>query len=166
MIGTRLGPYRIVERIGVGGMGEVYRAHDERLQRDVAIKVLPAAQGDDVEARARLLREARAAAALNHPNICTVHEVGEADGRVFIAMELVEGRSPDRLVSSGGLPPDQVLALGRQMADAVAHAHERGLLHRDLKAANVVVTPSSSTRWPRAGGPSRVRPRSRWPRRS
>src|SRR5512134_594497 len=92
MTGTRLAHYRILEKLGAGGMGEVYRAHDEQLDRDVAIKVLPASHFSDDTARARLLREARAVAALNHPHICTIHEVGEADGQAYIAMELVEGR--------------------------------------------------------------------------
>jgi TolB-like protein/predicted Zn-dependent protease len=142
LIGTRLGHYRILERIGTGGMGEVYRAHDDALQRDVAIKVLPAATAEDEAARSRLLREARAAAALNHPHICTVYEVGEAGGRTFIAMELVEGSSLDRLISGGALPADDVLRYGFQIADAVALAHTRGILHRDLKTANVMITPA------------------------
>ena len=93
MDGGRLAHYRIISRLGAGGMGEVYRARDEQLDRDVAVKVLPASTFDDPTARARLVREARAAAALNHPNICTVYEVGEADGQAYIAMELVEGRT-------------------------------------------------------------------------
>ena len=92
MTGTRLAHYRILEKLGAGGMGEVYRAHDEQLDREVAIKVLPADSFADATARARLLREARAAAALNHPAICTIHEVGEADGQSYIAMELVDGQ--------------------------------------------------------------------------
>ena len=142
MVGRMVGPYRVIEPIGAGGMGEVYRARDDRLERDIALKVLPAAQAGDEEARARLVREARAAAALSHPHICTIHEVGEADGQTFIAMELVEGRPLDRLIPAGGLPAVDVLAYGLQVVDAVAHAHERGILHRDLKAANVVVTPA------------------------
>jgi serine/threonine protein kinase len=140
MGGTTLGPYRILEPIGSGGMGEVYRAHDERLQRDVALKLLPAARADDDEARARLLREARAAAALNHPFICTIYDVGEADGQVYVAMELVDGQPLDRVVVPGGLAVAQVLDYGVQAADAVAHAHDKGILHRDLKAANIMVT--------------------------
>jgi eukaryotic-like serine/threonine-protein kinase len=141
MGGTTLGPYRIIEAIGAGGMGEVYRAHDARLQRDVAIKLLPSAHAADEEARARLLREARAAAALNHPHICTIYEVGEADGRAYIAMELVDGRSLDRMVPDGGLPTGDVLAFGLQIAEAVAHAHDKGVLHRDLKTSNIMVAP-------------------------
>jgi len=143
MEGRHLGSYRIVSLLGVGGMGEVYRAFDERLQRDVAIKVLPASDAHDPAAAGRLIREARAAAALNHPNICTIHEVGQDDGRTFIAMELVEGAPLQSAVPPGtGLLPEQVFSYGTQVADALAHAHERGVLHRDLKTANIVITPA------------------------
>jgi TolB-like protein/Tfp pilus assembly protein PilF len=121
-------------------MGEVYRAHDEQLHREVAIKLLPATDSEDPTARARLLNEARAAAALNHPSICTVHEVGEADGQVYIAMELVEGRPLSDSVRERALPLHDVVRHGRQIADALAHAHGRQILHRDLKSANVVLT--------------------------
>jgi TolB-like protein/tetratricopeptide (TPR) repeat protein len=141
MTGTPLGHYHILSLLGAGGMGQVYRAHDDQLDRDVAIKLLPASSIQDPAARARLLREARAAAALNHPSICTIHEVGEADGQVYIAMELVEGRPLSELAVGRGLPVDEVLRCGRQIADALAHAHARQLVHRDLKSANVVVTP-------------------------
>jgi len=139
--GTRLGTYEILNAIGAGGMGEVYRAHDDQLHRIVAIKVLPTATTDDPAARGRLVREARAAAALNHPHICTVHQVGEADGQTFIAMELVEGATLSARLADGPLPPEQVVRYGIQLADALAHAHERGIVHRDLKCANVIVTP-------------------------
>ena len=141
MLGQQLGHYRILEKIGAGGMGEVYRAHDEQLDRDVALKVLPAHTLTDEIARARLLREARAAAALNHPHICTIHEVGEAGGQAYIAMELVEGKPLSALVPGQGLPVETVLRFGSQIADALAHAHERRIVHRDLKSANVVITP-------------------------
>ena len=141
MLGQQLGHYRILEKIGAGGMGEVYRAHDEQLDRDVALKVLPAHTLTDEIARARLLREARAAAALNHPHICTIHEVGEAGGQAYIAMELVEGQPLSALVPGQGLPVETVLRFGSQIADALAHAHERRIVHRDLKSANVVITP-------------------------
>ena len=120
-------------------MGEVYRARDELLDRDVAIKVLPAASFDDQMARARLIREARAAAALNHPHICTVYEVGETGGETYIAMELIEGQ-PLSDVLTMALPVDLVVRYGIQLADALAHAHSRGVVHRDLKAANVMLT--------------------------
>jgi serine/threonine protein kinase/tetratricopeptide (TPR) repeat protein len=141
MSGTRLAHYRILDLLGAGGMGQVYRAHDEQLDRDVAIKLLPAGSLQDPAARARLTREARAAAALNHPSICTIHEVGEAEGQTYIAMELVEGRPLSELAAGRGLPVDEVLRCGRQIADALAHAHSRQIIHRDLKSANVVVTP-------------------------
>ena len=141
MIGQRLGHFRIVEKIGAGGMGVVYRAHDEQLDRDVAIKVLPAGAFRDPSARARLLREARTASKLNHPHICTIHEVGEADGQAYIAMELVEGQPLSARLAGGALLVEQVLRYGLQLADALAHAHERGVVHRDLKSANVIITP-------------------------
>ncbi len=141
MIRKSLGRYRIVEKLGAGGMGEVYRAHDEQLDRDVAIKVLPAERFRDASARARLLREARTASQLNHPNICTIHEVGEAEGQAYIAMELVEGQPLSARLTSGALPAEDVLRVGLQLADAVGHAHERDVVHRDLKSANVILTP-------------------------
>jgi len=141
MIGKTLGHYRILEKIGAGGMGEVYRAHDESLDRDIALKVLPASCFSDATARARLIREARAAAALNHPCICTIHEVGEAQGQAYIAMELVEGHPLSAKLAVGALPAEQVLRYGLQLAEALAHAHERGVVHRDFKSANVIITP-------------------------
>ena len=141
MIGQTLGHYRIDAKLGEGAMGVVYRAHDEQLDRDVAIKVLPAGSFRDATARARLLREARTASKLNHPHICTIHEVGEADGQAYIAMELVEGQSLSARLAGGALPVEQVLRYGLQLADALAHAHERGIIHRDLKSANVIITP-------------------------
>jgi serine/threonine-protein kinase len=139
--GTRLGPYEVLGQIGAGGMGEVYQARDTRLDRTVAIKVLPPAMLADGTARARLLREARLASQLNHPHICTVHDVGEADGYVYVAMELVEGQSLSAELAGGALSADQVLRFGSHIADALAHAHAHGVVHRDLKSANVVITP-------------------------
>ena len=139
--GTRLGPYEIVAPLGAGGMGEVWRARDTRLDREVALKVLPATALADPTARARLLREARLASKLNHPNICTIHEVGEADGQVYIAMELVEGETLSERLSRGAFSSDEVLRIGQQLADGLAHAHEHGVIHRDLKSANIVITP-------------------------
>jgi serine/threonine protein kinase/tetratricopeptide (TPR) repeat protein len=140
MIGRQLGHYRILAMLGAGGMGEVYRAHDERLDRDVALKLLPASSFEDSTARARLVREARAAAALNHASICTIHDVGEAEGQAYIAMELVEGRPLSERAHGQALPVDEVLSYGIQIAAALAHAHARGVVHRDLKSANIVVT--------------------------
>ena len=138
--GARLGPYEILSAIGAGGMGEVWRAHDTRLERDVALKVLPAEALADETARARLVREARLASKLNHSHICTIYEVGESDGQTFIAMELVEGQPLSERLAEGPLPVEQVLRYGQQLADALAHAHGRGVVHRDFKSPNVMVT--------------------------
>jgi len=140
MVGKQFGRYRVVEKIGAGGMGDVYRARDEQLERDVALKVLPASSFSDPDARSRLLREARSAAALNHPHICTIHEVGEAEGQAYIAMELVEGQPLSARLTAGALPAGEILRYGLQLAEALAHAHERNIVHRDLKCANVVIS--------------------------
>ena len=140
MIGRILGHYRLLEQIGSGGMGVVYRARDERLERDVAVKLLPEDAVAEPTARARLLREARTASSLNHPHVCTIHEVGEDGGRIFVAMELVEGQPLRELIGATGLPVATVIRYGIQIADALAHAHERGVVHRDLKSANVMIT--------------------------
>jgi len=139
--GASFGVYEDAARLGAGGMGEVWRARDPRLEREVALKVLPAAATADDAARARLLREARMASKLNHPNVCTIYEVGEVDGEAYIAMELVEGPSLAEKLTDGPLSPEHVLRYGTQVADALDHAHERGVVHRDLKSANVVITP-------------------------
>ncbi len=141
MIGRTMGDYRIVDKLGAGGMGEVYRAHDAKLDRDVALKVLPAGSFSDPAARARLLQEARAAAKLNHPHICTVHDVGEAAGQAYIAMELVEGERLDVRLSREPLPVEQTVRYALHLSDALAHAHDRRVVHRDLKSANIVITP-------------------------
>ena len=153
----RLGHYRLLERIGAGGMGEVYRAHDERLDRDAAIKILPPAIRDNLPARTRLLDEARSASQLNHSNICTVYEVGEENGVAFIAMEFVAGRPLSAIIPPDGLPPEQVIRYGIQIADALAHAHQRRIIHRDLKPANVAVTPESNAKVLDFGLATRVR---------
>ncbi len=139
MIDKLLGHYRIITKLGEGGMGVVYRAHDEVLQRDVAIKVVGEALA--AEARSVLLREARAASALNHPNVCIVHEVNETDGVFYLVMELVEGATLNSLIPERGLPFQTVMRYGVQIASALAHAHGRNIAHRDLKSHNVVVTP-------------------------
>ncbi|HXW05464.1 MAG TPA: protein kinase [Vicinamibacterales bacterium] len=140
MLGETLGHYRIEARLGSGGMGVVYRARDDRLQRTVAIKVVgDGGVGGSAEDRGRLLEEARAASNLNHPNICTVYEVGEATGRAFIAMEYVDGPPLSQSIPTDGLPFETVVRLGIQVAAALAHAHSRGVIHRDLKTANIVV---------------------------
>jgi Tol biopolymer transport system component len=137
--GDRLGPYDILGAIGAGGMGEVYRARDPRLNRDVAIKVLPDVGAGDPDRRERFVREARAIAALNHPNIVTIHSVEEAEGRIFLTMEIVEGRSLADLLAKGALPLDAVLKVAIAVADAIAAAHQKGITHRDLKPANVML---------------------------
>ncbi len=139
--GSRLGQYEIVAPLGAGGMGEVYRARDLRLRREIALKILPADLSTDPERRAWFEREARTVAGLNHPNIVTLHTV-EDDGDVrFLTMELVEGKSLNQLIAGGGLPGPEVLDLGIALADALAAAHEKGIVHRDLKPANVMLTP-------------------------
>jgi TolB-like protein/Tfp pilus assembly protein PilF len=142
--GTRFGPYEIIAPLGAGGMGVVYCARDTRLQRTAAIKLVSAVEDDT--ARARLLREARHASALNHPNICTIYEVGEAEGHVFVAMEYVEGRPLSALIPPRGLPAEAVLRYGMQIADALAHAHERGIVHLDLKSGNIISTPEGGAK--------------------
>jgi hypothetical protein len=138
--GTRLGPYEIVAPLGAGGMGEVYRARDERLGREVAIKVLPAALASDPERLKRFEKEARSASALNHPNIVTVHDMGVSEGVSWIAMELVSGETLRTLLASGPLQTKKLLGIATQVADGLAKAHESGIVHRDLKPENVMVT--------------------------
>lgn len=140
MIGKLLGHCRVLAKIGEGGMGQVYRAHDEVLHREVAVKVVNKDAGLGAEASKNLLPEARASSALSHPNICTIHEVGEAEGELYIVMELVEGKSLRELSAQGGLPYESVLRYGVQIASALARAHDRGIVHRDLKSANIIVT--------------------------
>ncbi|MBV9887328.1 MAG: protein kinase [Acidobacteria bacterium] len=140
MIGRTLAHYRIVSSLGAGGMGEVYRATDTKLQRDVALKVLPPDTAADPDRFARFQREARAVAALNHPHIVTIFSVEESDGIHFLTMELVEGQSLDRLTHPGGLPAAQIIEIAKAVADALSAAHEKGIVHRDLKPANVMVT--------------------------
>ncbi len=139
--GTRLGVYQIVAPLGAGGMGVVYRAIDVRLDRPVALKFLPE-DGRGPSSAERLRREARAAAALNHPNICTVYDVGEVDGRHFIAMELVDGDTLAARIAGRPMPLDEALALAIEIADALHAAHAGGVVHRDLKPANIIVTPA------------------------
>lgn len=132
----RLGPYEVQALLGAGGMGEVYRAKDTRLDRAVAIKVLPQSLSNDPDRRARFEREARAISALNHPHICTLHDVGQEDGIDYLVMEYLEGESlADRLVR-GALPLEQVLRYGAETAEALDKAHRRGIVHRDLKPGN------------------------------
>ena len=140
MIGRTLGHYRLVECLGRGGMGEVWRARDDRLDRDVAVKVLPVAVSDDEEARGRFEREAKAAAALNHPNICVVYDVGRDGGVDFIVMELVQGPTLAERLQGGPLPLPEVIRSAIELSQALHEAHRAGIVHRDLKPGNVMLT--------------------------
>src|SRR5688572_2399207 len=137
--GTTLGSYRILALVAEGGMGQVFAAEDLRLRRRVALKLLPGHLSQDPQRRHRLEREARAAAALSHPGIVTVHGVEEIDGRVVIVMELVEGKPLSALIARGGLPSPNLLAIAVPLAEAVGAAHLAGVVHRDLKPQNVMV---------------------------
>ena len=140
--GTRIGHYEIVGPLGAGGMGEVYRASDHKLGRDVALKILPEAMAHDAVRTERFRREARAVAALNHPHIVTIHSVEESGGLHYLTMELVDGTSLDRKIPPEGLPVDALMTMALELADGLAAAHEKGIVHRDLKPANVMVTRS------------------------
>src|SRR5579864_8378001 len=137
-VGAKLGPYEILAPLGAGGMGEVYRAHDGKLNREVAIKVLPATLAGDSKYMARFEREAQMLASLNHPNIATVYGIEQG----ALVMELVEGPTLDERIATGPLPTGEVLAIARQIAEGLEAAHERGIVHRDLKPANVKITPA------------------------
>jgi serine/threonine protein kinase len=143
--GRRLGPFEIDRLVGVGGMGEVYRARDARLDRTVAIKVLPPAFASDPVRQARFEREAKTVAALNHPHICTLHDVGEDGGRTFLVMEHLDGRTLAERLKKGPLRLEQALTVATEIADALAAAHRSGVIHRDLKPSNVMLTKSGAT---------------------
>src|ERR1039457_2817541 len=138
--GTKLGPYEIQSPLGAGGMGEVYRATDTKLGRDIALKVLPAEMAHDPERLPRFWREAKALAQLDHPKIVTTYSVEEFEGIHFLTMQLVEGQTLDRLIGTGGLPLEQIVEIAVALGDALAAAHEKGIVHRDLKPANVMVS--------------------------
>jgi eukaryotic-like serine/threonine-protein kinase len=142
--GTKLGPYEIQAPLGAGGMGEVYRARDTRLERSVAIKILPAHLSENAEAKQRFEREARTISSLNHPNICVLHDVGSQDGTSYLVMELVQGESLDARLQKGPLPLKQALECGVQICDALEKAHRAGIVHRDLKPGNIMLTPSGA----------------------
>jgi serine/threonine protein kinase len=143
-VGTILGPYEIVAPLGAGGMGEVYRANDRRLDRVVAIKILPASIAADPLAKQRFEREAKTISSLNHPNICVLHDIGHQDGLDYIVMECVEGESLAKRLEKGPLPLEQTLKYGAQIADALDKAHRSGIVHRDLKPGNIMLTPSGA----------------------
>jgi eukaryotic-like serine/threonine-protein kinase len=143
MVGTHFGPYSIVAPLGAGGMGEVYRARDTRLDRMVAIKILTPGSGGPKRTE-RFAREARAVSKVNHPHICTLHDIGEQDGVQFIVMEYLEGENLAQRIKRGTLPMEQVLRYAIEIADALAHAHRQGVVHRDLKPANIMLTPSGA----------------------
>ncbi len=140
--GTRLGPYEILSAVGAGGMGEVYKAKDTRLDREVAVKVLPSHLSENVELRQRFEREAKAISQLSHPHICALYDVGSQDGVEYLVMELLEGQTLADRLEKGALPLDQVLKNGVEIADALEKAHKRGIVHRDLKPGNVMLTRS------------------------
>src|SRR6186997_2758096 len=139
--GTRLGPYVISAQIGAGGMGEVYRATDTTLKRDVAIKVLPDALAHDAERLVRFEREAQVLASLNHPHIAHIHGLEQVDGAKALVLELVEGPTLADRIAEKAIPIDEALAISKQIAEAVEAAHEQGIIHRDLKPANIKVRP-------------------------
>ena len=139
--GTRLGPYEILAPIGAGGMGEVSRAKDTKLKRDVALKVLPEAFARNSERMARFQREAEVLASLNHPNIATIHGLDESGGSCCLVMELLPGQTLAERLTGGALAVEEVLRIGSQIADALGAAHQKGITHRDIKPANIKVTP-------------------------
>src|SRR3954463_4404664 len=142
--GFKLGPYEIVGAAGAGGMGEVYKARDTRLERMVAIKVLPAHLSASPEVRARFEREARAISGLQHPNVCTLYDIGQQDGRDFLVMEFLEGETLERRLGRGPMPAPELLRVAIQVAQALEKAHRAGIIHRDLKPGNVMLTKSGA----------------------
>ena len=146
MIGHTISHYRITEKLGEGGMGIVYKAEDTKLERPVALKFLAARLLEDEEARERFTREAKAAAALDHPNICTIHEIDDADGQTFLAMAYVEGQTVKEKIAQRPLKLDETLDIAIQTAQGLQAAHEKGVVHRDIKSANLMVTPQGQVK--------------------
>src|SRR6516165_9561724 len=142
--GTKLGPYEITAPLGAGGMGEVYRARDTRLERTVAVKILPAHLSSDPVGKQRFEREAKTISSLNHPHICVLYDVGQQNGVDFLVMECVEGETLAKRLEKGPLPMEQVLKFGAQIADALDKAHRSGVVHRDLKPGNIMLTPTGA----------------------
>src|SRR5690348_1639109 len=138
--GSKLGPYEVMGPLGAGGMGEVYRARDTRLERTVAIKILPQQVSNDPIRKQRFEREAKTISSLNHPHICTLHDIGSQDGVDYLVMECVEGETLAKRLEKGPLPLEQVLKYGAQIADALDKAHRAGIVHRDLKPGNIMLT--------------------------
>jgi serine/threonine protein kinase len=143
-LGTKLGPYEIQAPLGAGGMGEVYRARDTRLERTVAIKVLPEHLSSNPDAKQRFEREARAISSLNHPHICALYDVGTQDGVDFLVMEYLEGQTLADRLQKGALPIEQTLKIGIEIADGLDKAHRQGIVHRDLKPGNIMLTKSGA----------------------
>ena len=154
MTGQKLSHYEILNKLGEGGMGVVYRARDSKLNRDVALKVLPKVFAQDAERMARFQREAQVLASLNHPNIAAIHGLEESGGVRALVMELVEGPTLADRIAQGPIPLDEALPIARQMAEALEYAHEKGIIHRDLKPTNVKITPEGMVKvldfgWPK-----------------